>query len=111
MMESQPLFLLGSEPSREVCCLVGALICSITERLLSPVKPTEHHLLPLCHVGSSDTATGQLRTTETDHVFLRAMLKGSGALVVVSSILPVKPIGAVDSPEGSDDQPEGPGQA
>lgn len=110
-MESQPLFLLGTEPSREVCCLVGALICSITERLPSPVKPTEHHLLPLCHVGSSDTATGQLRTTETDHVFLRAMLKGSGALVVVSSILPVKPIGAVDSPEGSDDQPEGPGQA
>ena len=35
--------------SREVCCLPGARICDVMERLLSPEKPVDYHLFLLSY--------------------------------------------------------------
>ena len=82
--------LTSASFSSEVCCLPGAHICSITERPPRLAKPPDYHPLPLFHVGSHDTATGQLSTTRRDYMSLRAMLKESGAQEVFSSVLPVR---------------------
>ncbi|KAK4807100.1 hypothetical protein QYF61_018441 [Mycteria americana] len=74
--------------SREVCCLPGAHIRNITERLPSLVNPTDYDPLLIFYVGSNDTVTRQLRTIKRDCIVPQS--KGSGAQVVLSSILPLE---------------------
>lgn len=62
----------------------------VSERLPSPVNPSDYHPLLVFHVGFNDIATRQLLTVKRDSMSLGAMLKGSGAQVVFSSILPVR---------------------
>ena len=73
--------------SREVCCLPGARIRDVTERLPSLVQSTDYSPLLLFHVGTSDTARSSLRSTKEDYRALGAVVRDSGVQVVFSSIL------------------------
>ncbi|MCQ4187457.1 SGNH/GDSL hydrolase family protein [Klebsiella pneumoniae] len=76
--------------SREVCCLPGARIRDVTERLPSLIRPTDYYPLLVFHVGASDTAGSSLRNIKRDFRALGSTVKGSGVQVVFSSILPVE---------------------
>jgi len=71
-------------------CLPEACIRDVTERLLSLVNPTDCHPLLLSNVGSNAPVTRQLRTIKRDYMPLGATLKGFGALVKFSFIIPVR---------------------
>ena len=53
--------------SREVCCLPGAQIRDVTERLPDFVRPTDYYLLLLFHVGTSDTAVSNMKDSKRDY--------------------------------------------
>lgn len=76
--------------SREICCLPGACISDVTDRLSSLVNPTDYYLLVLFHVGYNDTLMRQLRSIKKDYMSLEPMLKRSGPKVVFSSISSVR---------------------
>ena len=62
------------------CCGDAAKVC-LTLGLL---------LLANLHVGTNDTARGDLEHIKCDYVHLEAMVKGMGAQVVFSLIFPVR---------------------
>lgn len=73
--------------SREVCCLPGAHIKDVTERLPDLVCSTDYLLL-LFHIGTRDTAVSNLKNIHyRDYKELGAAVKNSGAQAVFSSIL------------------------
>jgi len=76
--------------SREVCCLPGAKIRDVTERLTRLVKPTDRNPFLLVHVGTNDTARHSLQKIRRDFEDLGRKLKDLGTQVVISSLLPVK---------------------
>ena len=76
--------------SLEACCLPGAHIRDVTERLLSLIQSPDYYLLLLFHMGTGDTAGSSLRSIKKDYRALGAAVRDSGAQVVFSSILPVK---------------------
>ena len=60
------------------------------QRLPDRVCPTDYYPLLLFHIGTSDTAVSKLNNIKRDYRELGAAVKNSGALVVFSSILPVR---------------------
>ena len=76
--------------SREGCCLPGARIRGVTERLPSLLQSTDYYLLLLFHVGTSDTARNSLRSIKKDYRALGVVARDSGAQVGFSSIFQVK---------------------
>ncbi|XP_068784552.1 uncharacterized protein [Struthio camelus] len=75
--------------SREVCCLPGARIRDVMERLPRLVHTSDYYPLLLFHVGANDTK-GKLETIKQDFRALGMVVKGLGAQVVFSSILAVR---------------------
>ncbi|XP_059579167.1 uncharacterized protein LOC132248816 [Alligator mississippiensis] len=79
--------------AREVCCFPGARIRDIAERIPKLLKPTDHYPMLLIHVGTNDTARSTPSQVMRRYRDLGAGLKGLGAQVVFSSILPVSGYG------------------
>ncbi|KAG6933402.1 hypothetical protein G0U57_019236 [Chelydra serpentina] len=75
--------------NREVCCLPGARIHDVTERLPRLIKPSDRYPFLLLHVGTNDTAKNDLERITADYVALGRRIKAFEAQVVFSSILPV----------------------
>ncbi|XP_060129222.1 uncharacterized protein LOC132591937 [Zootoca vivipara] len=76
--------------SREVCCLPGAKIKDVTERLQGIIKPTDKYPFLLVHVGTNDTASHSLQKIKNDYEALGRKLKQLDAQIVISSVLPVE---------------------
>ncbi|XP_065436072.1 uncharacterized protein LOC135979801 [Chrysemys picta bellii] len=76
--------------NREVCCLPGARIHDVMERLPRLIKPSDRYPFLLLHVGTNDTAKNDLERITTDYVALGRRIKEFEAQVVFSSILPVQ---------------------
>ncbi|XP_074975977.1 uncharacterized protein LOC142069262 [Caretta caretta] len=76
--------------NREVCCLPGAKICDVTERLPRLIKPSDRYPFLLLHVGTNDTAKNDLEWITAHYVALGRRIKEFEAQVVFSSILPVE---------------------
>ncbi|CAM2113005.1 unnamed protein product [Caretta caretta] len=76
--------------NREVCCLPGAKIRDVTERLPRLIKPSDRYPFLLLHVGTNDTAKNDLERITADYVALGRRIKELEAQVVFSSILPVE---------------------
>ncbi|XP_065410850.1 uncharacterized protein LOC135973127 isoform X2 [Chrysemys picta bellii] len=76
--------------NREVCCLPGARIHDVTERLPRLIKPSDRYPFLLLHVGTNDTAKNDLERITADYVALGRRIKEFEAQVVFSSILPVQ---------------------
>lgn len=72
---------------REVCCLSGAWVRDITKKLPSLLQPTDDYPLLVFQVGND-----QVQTTRMQMGTWGQLVKGSGAPVVLSSILPVSGI-------------------
>uniref|UniRef100_A0A672URF4 SGNH hydrolase-type esterase domain-containing protein n=1 Tax=Strigops habroptila TaxID=2489341 RepID=A0A672URF4_STRHB len=73
--------------SREVCCLPGAQIRDVTERLPALVSPADYYPLLVVHVGARDIDSSCLEDIKKDYRALGEVVKGSGAQIVFSSIL------------------------
>nr|XP_048718317.1 uncharacterized protein LOC125641845 [Caretta caretta] len=76
--------------NREVCCLPGARIHDVTERLPRLIKPSDCYPFLLLHVGTNDTAKNDLERITVDYVALGRRIKEFEAQVVFSSILPME---------------------
>ncbi|XP_073198747.1 uncharacterized protein [Lepidochelys kempii] len=76
--------------NREVCCLPGAKIRDVTERLPRLIKPSDRYPFLLLHVGTNDTAKNDLERITADYMALGRRIKEFEAQVVFSSILPVE---------------------
>ncbi|XP_074806320.1 uncharacterized protein LOC141986053 [Natator depressus] len=76
--------------NREVCCLPGAKIRDVTERLPRLIKPSDHYPFLLLHVGTNDTAKNDPERITADYVALGRRIKEFEAQVVFSSILSVE---------------------
>ena len=76
--------------SREVCCLPGAKVQDVAERVPQLVKSTDYYPLLLFHVGTNDTASRNLGRIKEDYKALGVQAKSIGAQVIFSSILPVR---------------------
>ncbi|KAJ7415109.1 hypothetical protein BTVI_39404 [Pitangus sulphuratus] len=74
--------------SNKVCCLLGAWIQDAVARE-SRLDRLYYPLL-LFHMGTNDTARGDLESIKRDYVALGAMVKGMEAQVVFSPILLVR---------------------
>ncbi|XP_073435803.1 uncharacterized protein [Dendrobates tinctorius] len=75
--------------SREMCCLPGAKIKDVSDRISGLFRPTDDYPFLLLHVGTNDTARNDLETICRDFEDLGKKVKELGAQVVFSSILPV----------------------
>ncbi|CAM5098911.1 unnamed protein product [Eretmochelys imbricata] len=78
------------QENREVCCLPGARIHDVTEKLLRLIKPSDHYPFLLLHVGTYDTAKNNLEWITADYMPLGRRIKEFEVQVVFSSILPVE---------------------
>ena len=76
-------------PLREVCCLPGAPVKDDTRKLPSLVQPSDYSPLLLLHVGGDKAVTHNAKAIKRDFRVLGRSLKGSGAQVIFSSLLPV----------------------
>ena len=74
----------------DVCCLMGAHIRDITERLPNLAQSTDYYPLLLFHMGTDDTARSSLRRIRIDYRALGEMAKDSVAQVVFLSVLMIK---------------------
>nr|XP_048673056.1 uncharacterized protein LOC125620874 isoform X1 [Caretta caretta] len=74
--------------NQEVCCLPGAKIRDVMERLPRLIKPSDRYPFLLLHVGTHDTAKNDLERITVDYVALGRRIKEFEAQVVFSSILP-----------------------
>ncbi|XP_075208143.1 uncharacterized protein LOC142313042 [Anomaloglossus baeobatrachus] len=74
--------------SREMCCLPGAKIKDVSDRISELLRPTDDYPFLLIHVGTNDTARNELETICSDFEDLGKKVKELGAQVVFSSILP-----------------------
>jgi len=83
-----PICRPGRE-AHEVCCLLGAEVRNVTERVAQHVKSTDDYLLLLFAVGTNDTASQNLGGIQEDFKGLGMKAKIFGAKVIFSSILPV----------------------
>ena len=83
--------------SREVCCLLGARIQDVAERVPQLVKSTADCPLLLFHVGMNDAASWNLGRIKEDYKALGVQVENVGAQVILSSILPVGGKGAARS--------------
>ena len=72
-----------------MCCLPGAKIHDVTERLTRLIKPSEHHPTLLVHVGINDTARRRFQDITRDFEELGREVKNLNAKVVISPLLPV----------------------
>ncbi|CAJ0940268.1 unnamed protein product [Ranitomeya imitator] len=75
--------------AREVCCLPGAMIKDVTDRIPKLFSSKDVHPFLLIHVGTNDTARKDLPTIYKDFEELGKKVKELDAQVVFSSILPV----------------------
>ncbi|CAJ0941587.1 unnamed protein product, partial [Ranitomeya imitator] len=75
--------------AREVCCLPGAMIKDVTDRIPKLFSSKDVHPFLLIHVGTNDTARKDLPTICKDFEELGKKVKELDAQVVFSSILPV----------------------
>lgn len=64
--------------SVEVCCLMGARIWDVGERLTKLVQPSDCCSLMLLHVSTSDTARGDLESLKHNYMTWETMAKGMG---------------------------------
>ncbi|CAM5095768.1 unnamed protein product [Natator depressus] len=78
------------QENREVCCLPGARIHDVMERLPRLIKPSDRYPFLLLHVGTNDTAKNGLERITADYVALGRRIKEFEAQVVFSSILPME---------------------
>ncbi|CAM5108087.1 unnamed protein product [Natator depressus] len=76
--------------NQEVCCLPGAKIRNVTERLPTLIEPSDRYPFLLLHVGTNDTVKNDLERITADYVALGRRIKEFEAQVVFSSILPVE---------------------
>ena len=76
--------------NREVCYLLVAQICDVTERLIRVIKPTDSYPFLLVHVGTNDTARHSFQDITKDYEDMGRKLKDLGVQVVISSLLPVE---------------------
>ena len=74
---------------REACCLPGAWVKDVKRKLPTLVRPSDYYPLLIFQVGSNEVATRKPRAVKRDFRALGQLVKGSGAQVVFSSILPV----------------------
>uniref|UniRef100_A0A803THE0 SGNH hydrolase-type esterase domain-containing protein n=1 Tax=Anolis carolinensis TaxID=28377 RepID=A0A803THE0_ANOCA len=75
--------------ARETCCLPGAKIHHITQRLSRLLKPHHPPHLMLIHVGTNDTARHTFQKITNDFRALGTKLKLYNVHVIFSSLLPV----------------------
>uniref|UniRef100_A0A493TS73 Uncharacterized protein n=1 Tax=Anas platyrhynchos platyrhynchos TaxID=8840 RepID=A0A493TS73_ANAPP len=75
--------------SREVCCLPGARVRDVRKALPQLIKPEDYYPLVVIQVGSREAATRKMRNIKKDFASRGRSLKGSGAQVVFSSVLPL----------------------
>jgi len=78
-------------PEREqhdVCCLPGAKVRDVAERVPQLVKSIDYYPLLLFHVSTNDRASQNLGRIKEDYKALEVQVKSIGAQVIFSSILP-----------------------
>ncbi|CAM5137314.1 unnamed protein product, partial [Natator depressus] len=73
------------QENREVCCLPGAKIHDVTERLPRLIKPSDRYPFLLLHVGTNDTAKNDLEWITADYVALGRRIKEYEVPVSVDS--------------------------
>lgn len=73
--------------SREVCCLLGAGIRVVTERLPSLVEDTKHYLLLLFCMGTSGTGRSRLSRIRKDCRALGITVRNFAELLFFSWVL------------------------
>jgi len=71
----------------EVCCLPGAKVRDVAERVLQLLKSTDCYPLLLSHIGTNNTANRNPGRIKEDFKALRVKAKSFGAQVTFSSIL------------------------
>lgn len=76
--------------SSELCCLPGAKIQGVTERLPQLVQSTDRYRLLLFHVGTNDMVKESLSKIKKDFRALEAQMKGTDAPMIFSSVFPVR---------------------
>ncbi|GAB0208855.1 hypothetical protein GRJ2_003351200 [Grus japonensis] len=77
-------------PLGEVCCLPRAHVKDIARKLPSLVQPSDYYPLLLLHVDGDKAETHNAKAIKRDFRVLGQSLKGSGAQVIFSSLLPVE---------------------
>lgn len=77
------------QTSRETWCLPRARIQDVVEELLKLVWPSDYYHLLLFHMGTNNTARGNLDYIKCDYRALGAVVKGMGTQVAFSSTQPV----------------------
>uniref|UniRef100_A0A8B9G7H1 Uncharacterized protein n=1 Tax=Amazona collaria TaxID=241587 RepID=A0A8B9G7H1_9PSIT len=73
--------------SREVCCLPGAQIRDVAEKLPALVSPTDYYPLLVMHVDATDIDSSSSKSIKKDYMALGEVVRGSGAQIVFLSIL------------------------
>ena len=76
--------------SREVCCLLGAHIVDIKKRILGMIQLDDCYTFLVFQAGSHEVATRKGKNVKKVFMSLGKMLKGPGAQVLFSSVLPVE---------------------
>lgn len=74
---------------RDVCCLPGAQVRGIAQKITHLVCPSDYYPLLDFNGGSDDMAKRSPRVIKREFLALGQLVEGSGAQVVFSSILPV----------------------
>ena len=87
MKGTEALICRPDPVAREVCCLPGARIREVAERLPALVNATDYYPLLVIHVGARDIESSSLRSIKKDYRALGEMVRGSGAQIVFSTIL------------------------
>ncbi|CAM5135410.1 unnamed protein product [Eretmochelys imbricata] len=78
------------QENQEVCCLPGATIHDVMDRLSRLIKPLDRYPFLLLQVGTSGTVKNDLERITADYVTLERRIKAFEAQMVFSSILPME---------------------
>lgn len=76
--EGQRTICRPDQPSRDVCCLGGARIQDVAQRLPKPVQPSDFYPLLLFHLSTNDAARGNqymLRAIDLESSFAEKDLR------------------------------------
>ncbi|KGL92569.1 hypothetical protein N301_03553, partial [Charadrius vociferus] len=71
---------------RKVCCLPGARVRDVLDKVPTPVNPSDYYPFLVFQVGSDDVGRRSPKSIKRDFKALGRVLKGSGTQVVFSSI-------------------------
>ena len=86
---TEGLICLSDPSHREVCCLPGAQVRDVARNITRLVRPSDYYPLLVFHMGKEEVDKRSSQAIKRDFRALGRLLKGSGAQVVLSSVLSV----------------------